>query len=326
MLSSQVLETGIGIAFLLFVLATAASAFLELVRRLLNSRSKDLEAALKSFLAGSPGEGGVKRALTHLVQTVGAPKLDDSAARAWDSFKETSVYQGAVAARGQVRPAYMSAKSFAEAVEEQLRGGAQLTGPLGKRVAVLEESVGNDAVAFRAGLERWFDEAMAGLSSRYRKRSAVWLFVLGLVLCGALNASVPHVAQELWRNSATRTAVVAAAEGSGQSTTTGTDETLAETIESVADKADQLSQLGIPIGWGEESSGDAVWALRILGWILTAALISLGAPFWFDLLGRMTAMRSPKPTLAADDKTSATVLSADIASRNQAANSGQPYP
>jgi hypothetical protein len=53
----------------------------------------------------------------------------------------------------------------------------------------------------------------------------------------------------------------------------------------------QLSTL--PVGWHAESipAGFEAWAAALLGWALTAAAISLGAPFWFDLMGRVARLR-----------------------------------
>uniref|UniRef100_UPI00404AA58B hypothetical protein n=1 Tax=Fulvivirga sp. TaxID=1931237 RepID=UPI00404AA58B len=38
-------------------------------------------------------------------------------------------------------------------------------------------------------------------------------------------------------------------------------------------------------------NGSNHWALRIVGWLLTALAISLGAPFWFDLLNKLMKLR-----------------------------------
>lgn len=70
----------------------------------------------------------------------------------------------------------------------------------------------------------------------------------------------------------------------------------------------QLESLGLPIGWDEKSDskrnftgwiskdgGGGLWdqfKWHWLGWLLTALAISLGAPFWFDLLNRFIAIRS----------------------------------
>jgi hypothetical protein len=36
----------------------------------------------------------------------------------------------------------------------------------------------------------------------------------------------------------------------------------------------------------------SVWLARLLGWMLTILAISLGAPFWFDMLNKLVNVRS----------------------------------
>ncbi len=45
---------------------------------------------------------------------------------------------------------------------------------------------------------------------------------------------------------------------------------------------------------GELSSGAKAWwvAKKIPGWLITALAISLGSPFWFDLLNRLINLRN----------------------------------
>jgi hypothetical protein len=33
------------------------------------------------------------------------------------------------------------------------------------------------------------------------------------------------------------------------------------------------------------------WVLKALGWLITALAVSLGGPFWFELLNRLVDMR-----------------------------------
>jgi len=59
----------------------------------------------------------------------------------------------------------------------------------------------------------------------------------------------------------------------------------------------QIAALGLPIGWSSETDPRLQWNPKelpghILGWILTALAISLGAPFWFDLLNKFIVIRS----------------------------------
>ena len=69
----------------------------------------------------------------------------------------------------------------------------------------------------------------------------------------------------------------------------------------------QLEKLGLPIGWRpprDAFPGFMLWKSGVLGawgtqiyehgwgWLLTALAISLGAPFWFDLLNKFIVIRS----------------------------------
>jgi hypothetical protein len=55
----------------------------------------------------------------------------------------------------------------------------------------------------------------------------------------------------------------------------------------------RIQTLGLPIGWDaiDDSWWDQIY-WHLLGWLLTALAISLGAPFWFDLLNKFIVIRS----------------------------------
>lgn len=63
----------------------------------------------------------------------------------------------------------------------------------------------------------------------------------------------------------------------------------------------QLTEIGYPIGWtmmksfGEWQLYD--WVVAVLGWLITGLAVSLGAPFWFDMLKTFVNVRGagPKP-------------------------------
>ena len=59
------------------------------------------------------------------------------------------------------------------------------------------------------------------------------------------------------------------------------------------DAVDSVDELKLPLGWGAGNAPDDVGdALRsIPGWLITVAALSLGAPFWFDLLSRVARLR-----------------------------------
>lgn len=290
MLGSQALDTAVGLVLLLFVLATAASSLLELVNRIGRKRAKNLEAALGHLLGGSGGRGAAATAAVAALQ-------------------RTSVYAAATTASGGRAPAYLSAKSFADATLELASTVGRSTDEtlppeLRERLDLLLQESGDDTLELRAGLERWFDEAMGRLSDTYRKQATFMLGLIGLMLSVVVNASLPDVVGRLWNASVTRAAVVAAAQNAAQGKGV-------ETLTEVARTTDRLAELSIPLGWAGGVPGGAGWWLgHLFGWALTAVLVMVGAPFWFELLGRLITFRvggsGGQPPRAALDPAAAT--------------------
>jgi hypothetical protein len=56
----------------------------------------------------------------------------------------------------------------------------------------------------------------------------------------------------------------------------------------------QLESAGLPLGWKGKSWKDNIddnLLLALIGWIIGACCISMGAPFWFDMLGKLVNVR-----------------------------------
>ena len=89
-----------------------------------------------------------------------------------------------------------------------------------------------------------------------------------------------------------------------------------EAIASVTEKLQTIEKQGLPIGFscvttdwtadldarslrtmlGEcwkatKARSGSAWVLKAIGWLITALAVSLGGPFWFDLLNRLVDMR-----------------------------------
>ncbi len=290
MFGSQALDTTVGLVLMLFVLATAASSILELVSRLARTRSKNLQSALGSLLGGT-GNGGA------------------DAQAALKALQRTSVYAAATDSSGGKPPAYLSAKSFADAVLELASdaGAAPdvvLPSQLRDRLQALLQESGNDALELRAGLERWFDEAMGRLSDSYKRQATLWLGALGFALAVVINAATPDVVTRLWTAPVTRQAVVSAAQNVGNPGN-------AALLRDVAGITNTLTEISIPVGWtGVAPDGFGWWVGHLLGWGLTAVLVMVGAPFWFELLERLISFKSGgtggQPARADQDPAAAT--------------------
>jgi hypothetical protein len=167
---------------------------------------------------------------------------------------------------------------------------------------------GDDRDKFRATIERSFDDVMDRASGWYKRRVQLILFVLALALVGVVNADTSAIAQRLWKDDALRAAVVSQAntvvqKGSADCAQTTAEETRAD---AAAKCVDEVNQFGLPIGWSHETAPhNILWDGfgKVLGLLVTAFALTLGAPFWFDLLGRVSHLRgSGQPATTTENK------------------------
>ena len=123
------------------------------------------------------------------------------------------------------------------------------------------------------------------------------LLVIAAIVVLALNANTIAMGERMWKDDTVRAAVVAQAAVSTTNVTTRGGGKRARTpaakLDNAAKNVDDVVKLGIPMGW----RGDAVpsgwrWLQAVGGWLLTMLAISLGAPFWFDTLSRLSRLRS----------------------------------
>lgn len=201
-------------------------------------------------------------------------------------------------------PSYIPARSFALAVLDMAAAGgppSQLPGPtngslagrarafgaylgpsmLSSQLRLLLDTVGDDDKRMLDGLVAWYDAAMDRLSGRYKRRTLGIGFLCGLAIAALLNVNPLAIANDL-RQSDVRAAQVSeqvrAQVQAGQMTP--------------AQANNALSRLDIPIGWGASALSDVGVSGMLLGWLVAGFAAMLGAPFWFDVLNKLTIVRA----------------------------------
>jgi len=65
---------------------------------------------------------------------------------------------------------------------------------------------------------------------------------------------------------------------------------IGDQVEDIQTGLGQVTGLQLPLGW-DEGQRPHNYPIAVLGWLLTAIALSLGAPFWFDILNKVTALR-----------------------------------
>ena len=166
-------------------------------------------------------------------------------------------------------------------------------GPIKKAMRSLWVETEGDAQAFRTEAEQWFDQAMQRLSGWYKRRTQVWLWIVGFAFAVLLDVDSIRIANALWQDPTLRQVVADQAQNAPSA---GVDPKGA---------ADQLSTLGLPLGWGGWPSGFTNWISTAVGLVLTSAAVSLGAPFWFDSLGKLANLRNSGPRPKSDENEAA---------------------
>jgi hypothetical protein len=151
-----------------------------------------------------------------------------------------------------------------------------------------------------ANVEKWFNDAMDRLSGWYKRYVVYFLLGLGIVVTVLFNVNSLHVASELWSQPQLQAAVTAEAQAATSPTSTassaGTNSSTASSTTSPSMKTALAAAETLPIGWEAVNRPSSVgWWSTAIGWLITVAAISLGAPFWFDLLTRMNSLSLSGP-------------------------------
>jgi len=201
--------------------------------------------------------------------------------------------------------------------------------PIRTALLTLIDAAGDDAVTARRNIEAWYDSAMDRVSGWYRRRTQFILVGIGFFTALALNADSIGVARALSTNRAARDLVVARASrmaNEAPSSQPGSQPASGGARADLLSSLDSLQKTaGLPIGWRYPPTNDTVHAdpnvareysmdpqhfpqslsetvSKLVGFVFTALAVSLGAPFWFDLLNKFMVVRSTiKPQEKSED-------------------------
>jgi hypothetical protein len=180
--------------------------------------------------------------------------------------------------REGAHPPYIPARSFSNVLIDLAT--AHVEGPV--TFADLETGIGNlppgavrtsllaliqnterDVARAQASFEAWFDDAMGRASNWYKQRAQFWNGAIAVGITLILNADTLNMLYRFRLDPAMRL------------------------------------HPGNVLGWdGVALTGNfGFWFSRIVGWCLTIAAVSLGSPFWFDVLKKFSSFRTPSDSV-----------------------------
>ena len=171
-----------------------------------------------------------------------------------------------------------------------------------------------DVFKFSVLLENWFEEMMDRASGWYKKKIQWILFIIGFLIAILFNVDTVSIVQKLESSSVLRDQVLAQAsafskthpeldkQGANEIYTSSSD--IKEIHKNLYAQAAELTRGDLKstndllaLGWPGSFCANlqSVSLKGFFGWLLTALAISLGAPFWFDLLNKVMKLRGSVP-------------------------------
>jgi hypothetical protein len=287
--NSIVLDWAIGIVFVYLLLAIICTTINEWIAGATKVRSKTLEKAIAQLLDNQPSGT--------------APGAVDSFLRQFYAHPLITGMMAPNRTGAAAHPTYLEARTFATTVMDLATPGkpgtitfADLADGIGHLpngdvrtalLALIQNAAGNLDIA-QKNIEQWFDDTMERTSGWYKRRTELVTVLVAVLLTVGTNADTVRIGRILWTHPTMRALMVEEAK-SHQQQITSTDK------DNPRDEAsrDDLDKLSLLLGWSGENLKDwPAWPSRLLGWFLTATAISLGAPFWFDLLNKFMNLRN----------------------------------
>ena len=288
-----ILTVVIGIVFVLLLLSLLATTIMELLASFFHLRGRNLVKALRNMLASS-----------------------DTTEQLVTEFKSNSLFKHIsqqYSRTTQGPPSYMDGETFQSILFEIILEGEGVE-KLKEKIEELPDEdlrnvlnqllrdAENELDEFKTRIIKWYNDVMDRASGWYKRYAQKILVGVGLLIAVVFNADTFAIYEHLSTDSESLEQVVRLAEayveanGDELSRTQNPsfDQSLSE-LEVLIDQ--QIEEVKSPLGLGWENANFAAydfydWVVKILGYIVTALAISLGAPFWFDLLRKIVNIRS----------------------------------
>lgn len=296
-----ILTVVIGIVFVLLLFSLLATTIMELLASFLRLRGHNLVKALRNMLASCDKNESLLK-----------------------DFRNNSMYKQLTqqyGRRSQGPPSYMSAETFQSILFDIILRGEGYD-KLKDRIDQLPDDdlrnvlnqllreANNELDVFKLEVQNWYNNVMDRASGWYKRFTQQILIGVGLTIAFIFNADTIAIYNRLESNPGTLSEIVEMAEsyvntrenvdGLGAGTDRSFQENVARLDALIGNEIESVrSPLGL--GWSDvdfSTYNVYDYLLKFLGFLLTALAVSLGAPFWFDLLRKFVNIRSAgdKPT------------------------------
>jgi len=304
----DMIDAFIGLIFVYLTLSLIVTAFGEAASQVENLRGKTLETAIEKLLGKKLAE---KFYTSRQITALKTPKGFRKKKQRLPSYIPDHVFCAAMVDSlllADIEDCASNPGKFADELEKALDSDA-IEEQTKATLRSFWKSANYDVEQFFEAIRQWFNDTSDRLPGAFKRRMNWRLFVTGFIVAAALNANSISMYKQLTDNPELRGKyLVKAAELAQQADSpTLKDVCGTDTECTPADVVKRQALAVMPlIGWTQQSAplahfnGEPIkpgegrfllWLYAFAGWLLTAAALSLGAPFWFDLLQKFVKIR-----------------------------------
>lgn len=332
MFDNAAFETVIGLIFVYLLYSLLGSLLQEIVATNIGLRGYVLKKAIKRMLDDDNSVASLSKAFINH-PSIKYLSAGSSMISKFPSYIDKKTFAKVII--DMLRGDSTEAAAINESVKQCLDTGQTLLDSVGiqretlTHIKSLWVAAGEDVERFRTELEGWFDEMMSRSSGWYKRYTQIILLSIGFTIAVIFNVDTIKIARNLQQDPQARVAILNQASAfvkNSEATmkeiqrskairkdTTGEDseaklQELEQLNQSLLNKTKTLIYSDIPnsqkilaIGWdgGFAKNFDIT---SVIGWILSALAISMGAPFWFDLLNKVMKLKSSVASAEKEEK------------------------
>ncbi|MCG8373458.1 MAG: hypothetical protein MI700_08000 [Balneolales bacterium] len=276
MFGIEALDVVIGLIFIYLLFSLFVSIVNEIINSLLNLKGRKLYNAFAKFVT-EEGLKKLKKDPRFQLLLKGSPKIKQIQIPDKPEEKEDELQLN-----GSVFPDYVPESLFAEILDDKVENS------LTKINATKDELINA------------YDVVIAQARNSYRKNIQINTFIIGLLITMVFNVDSISIFTELANDpkkaaliadQATQFIAMSDSVDIIKNNTTDLD-TLAIQLQTLTEEQIHHISANLGVGWNFQEPGWGFQPLAILGWLITAIALSMGAPFWYENLRRVIDLKN----------------------------------
>lgn len=303
----NVLSLAIGMITVYLVLALSVTAFNEAIAALLSSRGKWLRRGVASMFSNCARDRGNMAMAQRVYDSPYIAYLQRGSRFLPSYLPAWNLLQGMLDAASKTGNRALATLDDLRVAAKDLPEGSPIRVGLENLLAAGDTTVED----FKQRYEAWFATFEAQVMAWYRQKTQLVIGGLSVVVALSMNVDTLQLVNQLATDPKVREALadqgaqlarqpdLAAANAALPAASQGaaSQPGLQAAMETVQQRSASLNASGLKLGWTERawhSTWQSPWSAieKLVGLLLSAFAVSMGAPFWFDLLKNLVSIRS----------------------------------